>query len=157
MSMAALRALVHISFIAVLALAAGCGEKKIGKPVEVKEALLAQKSYFSIPEDSLRWQEYLRTSPSDTSRAFLMLGVLYLANDLPRVALAYFQAAQEYDPDRPIIHLNLADTYNRLGDYPKATIAFHEYIVKAPANPLTPEIFRIIEKYRSLESEKDIP
>jgi len=134
-----------------------CNRFKKDKPAEVKEVVLARKSLFRVPADSTRWVDYLAEAPQDTARAWLMLGALYLANDHAAVAMDYLDQALAIDPGRPVIQLNLADAYNRLGEHEKAVDAFRMYLNFEPESPFGPEIFRIVEKYRSIESEKLIP
>jgi predicted Zn-dependent protease len=142
--------------LAILA-AAACKGKEEKKAPEVKEAVFEQSSFFRVPEDSTRWVEYLSPAPQDTARAWMMLGVLYLANNHAEVALNYFNEALHWDPGRPVLQLNLADAYNRLGQREKAIEAFKAFLRYDPASQFGPEIFRIVEKYHSLESENLIP
>lgn len=131
------------------------GEKEGEKDAE-QQAVLAE-SLFLTPSDSTRWLGYLSFVPQDTALAYLMMGTLYLANDAPEGALHYLNIASDYDPDRPVIYLNLGHAYNNLGEYEKATEAFRTYIQRNPGNILSQEIFRIVEKYRSIQSEDEIP
>jgi tetratricopeptide (TPR) repeat protein len=96
-------------------------------------------------------------APQDTALAYLMMGALYLANDAPEGALYYLNIASQYDPDRPVIYLNLGHTYNKLGDYEKATEAFRTYVQRNPGSILAQEIFRIVEKYQSIQSQNENP
>jgi len=114
-----------------------------------------QQSVFLQPSDSLRWLSYLGFSPQDTALAYLMLGTLYLANKYPRQALNYLETASRYDVARPIIYLNIGCAYNDLGDYAKAIEAFQMFVQRDPGSILSQEIFRIVEKYRSLQSNPD--
>ena len=127
------------------------GEKEKEKQVVEVESL------FRAPSDSTRWLGYLSFAPQDTALAYLMMGALYLANDAPEGALYYLNLASRYDPDRPVIYLNLGHTYNKLGDYEKATEAFRTYVQRNPGGILSQEIFRIVEKYQSIESQNETP
>lgn len=153
------RGLYCIIFPAVLAIlaVAGCKSKEEKKTPEVVEAVIEQSSLFRVPEDSVRWLEYLAPAPQDTARAWMMLGVLYLANNHAEAALNYFNEALYWAPSRPVLQLNLADAYNRLGQREKAIEAFKTYLRYDPASQFGPEIFRIVEKYHSIESENLIP
>ena len=134
-----------------------CAKKSEEQVEEKKERVKLEESLFLSRIDSLRWLGYLRSSPEDTALAYLMLGALYLANNLPEQALNYLETASRYDPDRASIYLNIGDAYNRMGEYDKATEAFRRYVQRAPGSPLSREIFRIVEKYHSIESEAEIP
>ncbi|MCE5270898.1 tetratricopeptide repeat protein [bacterium] len=134
-----------------------CNRVKTEQPAEVKEVVMALQSQFRVPADSVRWVGYLTETPQDTARAWLMLGALYLANEHTAVALDYLNRALAIDPGRPVLQLNLADAYNRLGEREKAVDALRLYMRFNPDSPFGPEIFRIVEKYRSIESEKLIP
>ncbi|MBN2290626.1 MAG: hypothetical protein JXQ83_14925 [Candidatus Glassbacteria bacterium] len=152
-------------------LQAACRKEEAG-PAEVSpEQEQKRQSVFLTREDSLRWIGHLRSNPEDTARAFIMLGVLYLANDYPEVTVRYLELADDYDPGRPVTYLNLGDAYNRIGMKlgeagkkdsmeimcAKAAEAFKWYVQRVPRSAVTEEIYRIVEKYRSMESEKDIP
>ena len=144
--------------IAVVSLALTfCEEEKKEGEKDTEEQSVVAESLFLTPSDSTRWLEYLSFAPQDTALAYLMMGTLYLANDAPEGALHYLNIASEHDPDRPVIYLNLGYTYNNLGEYEKATEAFRTYIQRNPGNILSQEIFRIVEKYRSIQSETEIP
>ena len=143
--------------LAGLLFSSGCLKKVQDTEAEIKEALLEQRSDFLTPHDSLRWLGHLSAAPQDTARAWLMLGVLYLANDQPQPALEYFRLAEKQDPTRPVVQLNMADAYNRMRQYDLATERFHEFLNRNPESQFAPEIFRIIQKYRSIESENLIP
>ena len=144
--------------IAVVSLALTfCEEEKKEGEKDTEEQSVVAESLFLTPSDSTRWLEYLSFAPQDTALAYLMMGTLYLANDAPEGALHYLNIACEHDPDRPVIYLNLGYTYNNLGEYEKATEAFRTYIQRNPGSILSQEIFRIVEKYRSIQSETEIP
>jgi len=136
-----------------------CGEEE--KKEESQPGLEDQpreaESLFITPSDSSRWLGYLSFAPEDTALAYLMMGALYMANDAPEGALHYFNIASEYDPDRSVIYLNLGHAYNDLGDYEKAAEAFQMYVQRNPGSILSQEIFRVVEKYRSIQSEAGIP
>ena len=124
---------------------------------EKEEQVVEAESLFRTPSDSTRWLGYLSFAPQDTALAYLMMGALYLANDAPEGALYYLNIASQYDPDRPVIYLNLGHTYNKLGDYEKATEAFRTYVQRNPGSILAQEIFRIVEKYQSIQSQNENP
>jgi tetratricopeptide (TPR) repeat protein len=161
--------LIAAGFLVFLALVS-CGKKKEEKKPQqeamkqVETAL--EPSLFLSQEDSLNWEEYLRTANQDTSLAYLLLGSFYISSGRPDSALGYLETAARYNPERAIIYLNIGDAYNRIGQkmpvekrdsvFKLAAEAFHIYIQKAPGNILSQEIYRIAEKYRSLESEKEI-
>jgi len=148
-----------------------CEKKEAGTAGKAEEQAPEQRSVFVLKSDSIRWIDHLRTNPADTARAFIMLGVLYLANDYPEYSIRYLELADKYDPGRPITYLNLGDAYNRIGMrmkeagnqdsmeimYKKAEEAFKWYVQRVPRGRATEEIYRIVEKYRSMESEKEIP
>ena len=147
-----------------------CEKKEAGTADETEEQAPEQRSVFVLRSDSIRWVGHLRANPEDTARAFIMLGVLYLANDYPEYSIRYLELADKYDPGRPIIYLNIGDAYNRIGMrmkeaggqdstmktmFTKAEEAFKWYVQRVPRGRATGEIYRIVEKYRSLESEKE--
>lgn len=135
----------------------GCFKKGPDESDGIREALLEMRSDFRVPGDSLRWLGYLTASPHDTTRAWLMLGVLYLANDHPETSLEYLRRAERRDATRAVVHLNLATAHSRMHNYDLAAESFREFLKRDPQSQLAPEIFRIIQKYRSIESEKLIP
>ena len=151
-------------------LLAGCGKKDADSSGESEEQAPEQQSVFIFKEDSIRWVSHLRANPEDTAQAYIMLGVLYLANDYPEITIRYLTMAERYDPGRAITYLNLGDAYNRIGIrmksegkkdsmeimYKKAEEAFKWYVQRAPRGEVAEEIFRIVEKYKSIESEKKI-
>jgi predicted Zn-dependent protease len=143
--------------LALFVAASGCAKKEKPAAPEVQEVRLEEISLFQAPGDSSRWLAYLAPALQDTARAWLLLGVLYLANDKPETALVYFNLAEKSDPGRPVVQLNIGDAYNRMRQFDKATEAFREYLHRKPQSQFAPEIFRIIQKYRSIESEKLIP
>lgn len=158
-----------IAAIMLLCLAfVSCGKKgKEEKKSEAKGQVgEAQQSLFLSQADSLRWEEYLRTATQDTALAYLLLGAFFLSSGKPDSAIGYLETAVRYNPDRAVSYLNIGDAYNRIGlempvekrdsVFKLAAEAFHAYIQKAPGNILSQEIYRIAEKYRSLESEKEI-
>jgi tetratricopeptide (TPR) repeat protein len=147
-------------------------EKKDEVTVQDSEAEVHEsRSIFVSKEDSVRWIRQLRGNPEDTALAYIMLGVLYLANDYPEISIKYLNLAERYDPGRPTAYLNLGNAYNRIGMrmkaagkqdsmqimYTKAAEAFKWYVQRVPGSAVTEEIARIVEKYRSMESEKEIP
>ncbi|MFC1613947.1 tetratricopeptide repeat protein [Gemmatimonadota bacterium] len=148
-------------------------EKKDDDMVEDSEGevQVSRSSIFVSREDSIRWISQLRGNPEDTAQAYIMLGVLYLANGYPEISIRYLNLADRYEPGRPITYLNLGDAYNRIGMsmkaagkqdsmdimYKKAAEAFKWYVQRVPRSTVTEEIARIVEKYRSMESEKEIP
>jgi|GEM_PF-6411213 len=134
-----------------------CEEEKKEGEKDTEQQTVVAESLFLTPSDSTRWLGYLSFAPQDTALAYLMMGALYLANDAPEGALHYLNIASEYDPERPVIYLNLGHAYNNLGEYEKATEAFRTYIQRNPGGILSQEIFRIVEKYRSIQSETEIP
>lgn len=134
-----------------------CQKEKEEGEKEKEEQLVEAESLFRTPSDSTRWLGYLSFAPQDTALAYLMMGALYLANDAPEGALYYLNIASQYDPDRPVIYLNLGHTYNKLGDYEKATEAFRTYVQRNPGSILSQEIFRIVEKYQSIQSQNESP
>ena len=134
-----------------------CQKEKEESEKGKEEQLVEAESLFRTPSDSTRWLGYLSFAPQDTALAYLMMGALYLANDAPEGALHYLNIASQYDPDRPVIYLNLGHTYNKLGEYEKATEAFRTYVQRNPGSILSQEIFRIVEKYKSIQSENKIP
>ena len=158
------------ALVAVLLLA-GCGKKDDQTGGDTEKQMQVTQSVFVSQEDSIRWINHLRANPEDTALAFIMLGTLYLANDYPEITIRYLNMAEKYDPGRAITYLNLGDAYNRMGMrmetegekdsmeimYLKAAEAFRWYVQRTPKSPVTEEIYRIAEKYRSMESEKEIP
>ena len=134
-----------------------CQKEKEEGEKEKEEKLVEAESLFRPPSDSTRWLSYLSFAPQDTALAYLMMGALYLANDTPEEALHYLNIASGYDPDRPVIYLNLGHAYNKLGDYEKATEAFRTYVQRNPGSILSQEIFRIVEKYQSIQSQNESP
>ena len=164
---------LHFTLLALAACLSltSCEKKEAGTIDETEEQAPEKRSVFVSRSDSIRWVDHLRANPEDTARAFIMLGVLYLANDYPEYSIRYLELADRYDPGRPITYLNLGDAYNRIGMkmkqagkqdsmeimYTRAEEAFRWYVQRVPRGRATEEIYRIVEKYRSLESEKDIP
>ena len=134
-----------------------CQKEKEEGEKEKEEQLVEAESLFRTPSDSTRWLGYLSFAPEDTALAYLMMGALYLVNDAPEGALHYLNLASRHDPDRPVIYLNLGHTYNKLGDYEKATEAFRTYVQRNPGSILSQEIFRIVEKYQSIQSQNKTP
>ncbi|HUU27910.1 MAG TPA: tetratricopeptide repeat protein [archaeon] len=134
-----------------------CMKKQEEKPKDEQAELPVQESLFLSQADSVKWLNYLNTASEDTALAYLLLGELYLANNKPDSALGYFETAVSYNPDRAITYLNIGCAYNGMGEYDKAEEAFHKFIEKAPGSIMSQEIFRIVEKYRSIESETEIP
>ena len=134
---------------------ASCHKKKEEAAQEQAQQQQVQQSVFIQPSDSLRWLGYLGFSPQDTALAYLMLGTLYLANKYPEQALNYLEIASRYDIERPIIYLNIGCAYSDMGNYEKATEAFQMFVQRDPGSILSQEIFRIVEKYRSIRSSAD--
>lgn len=149
----------------------GCEKKDEDVAEDTEAEVHESRSIFVSKEDSIRWISQVRGNPEDTARAYIMLGVLYLANDYPEISIRYLNLADKYEPGRPITYLNLGDAYNKIGMrmkaagkqdsmeimYKKAAEAFKWYVQRVPRSAVTEEIARIVEKYRSMESEKDIP
>jgi len=148
--------ILAVTTLACLALTFCQKEKEEGEKETEKQPVEAE-SLFRTPSDSTRWLGYLSFAPRDTALAYLMMGALYLANDAPEGALHYLNIASRYDPDRPVIYLNLGHAYNKLGEYEKAAEAFRTYVQRNPGSILSQEIFRIVEKYRSIQSEEKTP
>ncbi|MEA2062530.1 MAG: hypothetical protein U9P14_02425 [Gemmatimonadota bacterium] len=149
-------------------LLAGCKGKDTGQSGEIQEQEQLAKSIYAQPGDSLRWVEYLRKDPSDTARAYIMMAALYLTNHHPRPAVDYLYRAMKYNPDRPNLYLNLGYAYNELGRaamldstrmamFDSASTSFNWYVQRAPQGMVTKEVYRIVEKYRSIKSESEIP
>lgn len=148
----------------------GCEKEGADSAEDSETQAPEQQSVFLSKEDSIRWVRHLRANPEDTAQAYIMLGALYLANDYPEITVRYLNMAEKYDPGRAITYLNLGDAYNRIGlrmkregkkdsmeiMCGKAAEAFKWYAQRAPRGEVTEEIFRIVEKYRSMESEKEI-
>ena len=134
-----------------------CSHKTEQAKEKTTEAQVEAQSNFIQPTDSLRWQGYLSFSPQDTALSFIMLGALYLVNKYPEEALHYLDIALTYDIDRPVIYLNMGYAYNLMGDHEKASDNFRQFVQREPGSILSQEIFRIVEKYRSLSAESDIP
>ena len=134
-----------------------CEKEKEEAGEETEQPAAAAESLFLAQPDSTRWLAYLSFAPEDTALAYLMMGALYLANDAPEEALHYLDIASGYDPDRPVIYLNLGHAYNKLGEYEKAAEAFRTYAQRNPGGILSQEIFRIVQKYRSIQSENESP
>ena len=152
-----LKSLLIFGTAICLASASGCNKKEDSEEAKVEEARLELRSDFLASGDSLRWIGFMEGAPQDTARAWLMLGVLYLSNNRPQIAIEYFKLSEKYDPERSITQLNMADAYNRMRQYDLATERFKAFLQRNPQSQLSPEIFRIIQKYRSIESEKLIP
>ena len=143
-----------------------CGKTEGKKEEESKEQAPAEQSLFLSQADSVRWINYLHYAPQDTALAYLLLGSFYLSSGLPDSALDYLNTAARYDPDRSVIYLNIGDAYNQIAKkapaaerdsiFKLAADAFHNFILKSPGSILSQDIFRIVEKYHSLESEKEI-
>ena len=158
------------ALVAVLLLT-GCGKKDVQTGGDTKKQMQVKQSVFVSQEDSIRWINHLRADPADTALAFIMLGVLYLANDYPETTVRYLNMAEKYDAGRAITYLNLGDAYNRIGMRMEregkkdsmqvmqemAAEAFRWYVQRTPRGMVTEEIYRIVEKYRSMDSEKETP
>lgn len=69
---------------------------------------------------------------------------------------AYRSAADTYDkvvalsPTDPGIQLDLAQTAQRAGDFPRAIAAYERYIELAPDDPLVPQVKRQVEQLKAL-------
>ncbi|HLA40817.1 MAG TPA: hypothetical protein VJ417_12520 [Candidatus Glassbacteria bacterium] len=152
------RIAITISALLVAGLALTFCSKGAEEVKEQKaEKQIEAQSDFVQPTDSLRWLNYLSFSPQDTALAYIMMGALYLTNKYPEEAIHYFEIASSYDIDRPMIYLNLGYAYNMIGNYEKATESFRLFVQRDPGSILSQEIFRIVEKYRTLSAESDIP
>ena len=151
------------TLIAMLLLAAmglaSCSKEAEEEMVEeaAQEQQVEEMSLFIQSADSLRWLNYLGFSPQDTALAFIMMGALYLNNKYPEEAIHYYEVASTYDIDRPVIYLDMGYAYNMMGDIDKATESFRLFVQRDPGSILSQEIFRIVEKYRSLSAESEIP
>jgi len=145
---------IAVLLLAGLALSFCSHKTEEAKEEKAEEQVEAQSS-FTQPADSLRWEGYLSFSPQDTALAYIMMGALYIVNKYPEEALHYLSIASTYDIDRPVIYLNMGYAYNLMGDYEKATENFRLFVQRDPGSILSQEIFRIVEKYRSLSSVTD--
>ena len=108
---------LHFTLLALAACLSltSCEKKEAGTIDETEEQAPEKRSVFVSRSDSIRWVDHLRANPEDTARAFIMLGVLYLANDYPEITVRYLNMAERYDAGRAITYLNLGDAYNRIG------------------------------------------
>jgi tetratricopeptide (TPR) repeat protein len=134
----------------------GCGgeQEEAGMEGQVEEMeAMEPESIYLQQADSLRWLSYLSFSPQDTALAYVMLAALYLSNQYPEAALHYLDEAGRFDLDRPVIYLNMGYAYNMMGDFERASEAFHMFVQRDPGSILSQEIFRIVEKYRAITSE----
>ena len=150
------RFIVLFGMLLLLTILAGCGgsEDEAGQESQ-SEQLAAEEpaSLYLQLTDSLRWQGYLAFSPADTALAYVMLAALYLSNRYPEAALHYLEVAGTHDLDRPVIYLNIGYAYSMMGDYDKASEAFHMFVQRDPGSILSQEIFRIEEKFRALANQ----
>ena len=152
-------------------LVAGCQKEEVKSTTNSQREIAISRSKFRSSEDSIRWRDHLKASPEDTARAYIMLGILYLKNDYPEVTIRYLELADRYDPGRAITYLNLGHAYNRIGMrmksqgkedsmevmFTRAAESFKWYVQRVPSGEVTEEIYRIVEKYRSMKSEKELP
>lgn len=157
MALVTLKRMLATSTVALaLAAAAGCGgeDKSSGGDLGEEEILAEEGlSIYLQPADSLRWLNYLSFSPQDTALTWVMMASLYLSNEYPEAALYYLREASRYDLARPVIYLNMGYAYNMMGDSEQAVDAFNMFIQRNPGSILSQEIFRIIEKYRTIENQ----
>ena len=149
---------ITIALLLSCSVFSSCAEEEKEEIVEeeVVEVQVEAQSDFISSADSLRWLRYLSLSPQDTALAFIMMGALYLTNKYPEEALHYLDIASIYDINRPVIYLDMGYAYNMLGDYENATESFRLFVQRDPGSILSQEIFRIVEKYRSITTETDI-
>ena len=122
-----------------------------------EEEMIFVSSDFINVRDSVQWLRYISQTPDDTTRAYIMMGAVYLKNELPKQALWYFNIALHRDQLRPIIRLNLAAAFNMAEMYDSAEVQFREFSDLDPTNPFDEEAFRIVEKYRNMRIEPYIP
>ena len=153
--------LLRAAFIIVLIpLILSCSkkeEKEEDAEAKQEEEIIFVHSDFINVRDSVQWLRYINQNPDDTTRAYIMMGAVYLKNELPKQALWYFNIARHRDQLRPIIRLNLAAAFNMAGMYDSAEVQFREFADLDPNNPFDEEAFRIVEKYRNMRSEPYIP
>jgi tetratricopeptide (TPR) repeat protein len=132
------------------------GDKDKDNLLPEDDILLTRSEYINV-RDSVQWLRFVAQSPDDTTLAYIMMGAVYLKNEMPKQALWYFEIARRLEPMRPIVRLNLASAFNMLEHYDSAEVQLREFADLDPHNPLDEEAFRIVEKYRSLRSEPYIP
>ncbi len=136
-----------------LALGSCARPEEAAQEVAVEQA----ESRYLSPQDSLRWLGHLKGASQDTTLAWLLLGARYLEAGYPDSAGRYFEEALARDPDRGVTRLNLGVAHARAGRYDEARDAFRRFVEKDPGGVLTQEIFRIIDKFDSMDSEREKP
>jgi protein O-mannosyl-transferase len=75
----------------------------------------------------------LKEDPDDTD-ALNNLGCLHLAQSQPDLALPLFQKLLTASPESNIVHLNLAQTYEQLGDYTNSLTSYELALQKTPSS-----------------------